>query len=170
MLVSHWRCSGACVDPFSLTVLVMLELPDRNAAFQLFDDEPLRVERRSAMRVCRDDRDAHLAQPKCSKSVLDDQPSDAKPVLGLVCDCGHLTFRHRPVCGVLDSGHRTSVIHVAHTTKEHGDCATRVSACFVDERGNIDGLIDNACAHHPPATGGMTATSSSTPSVVLADA
>src|SRR3954468_22855456 len=104
----------------------MLELPDRHASLELLDDEAHRVERRCAMRMRRNDRDAHVSECKSTEPMLDENTRDAELLIRLTGNRGHLTFRHASIGRVLDAAHGTTIVHVAHAAEEHSGRSARI--------------------------------------------
>src|SRR6185503_8202205 len=67
----------------------------------------------------------------------------------------------RAIGGVLDARDVSPLIHVAHHPEEEHGSAIRAPTHPAENRGHIDWLLDDrGVHHHPPATGGMSATSS----------
>src|SRR5256885_7462531 len=121
------------------------------------------------MRVSDGDSHTCFLQSELSESVLDRDVRRGKTLGGLPRDRIELALGHCLVGGVLDPGHLTAIIQVAnHAEKEYERtiCRPRDGA---QQRHRVDDLaMKPSCRSHPPATGGMTATSSPVRTMVLA--
>ena len=138
----------------------MLPLPDRHALLDLLDHEARGVERVAAVRMGRRDRDAHVSKRERAHAMLDDDLRASEPVGRFGRDLHELALGHRLVRGVLHPRHRAAVVHVAHGAEEERRRAVGAGRHLRDERGRVDRACDDGGARHPPATGGMSATSS----------
>src|SRR5689334_5469855 len=139
----------------------MLALPNRNALLELFDHVARRLERAAAMRMADGDRNTALADCERAEPMLYRDVARVSQGRGLFQNRGELTFCHRPIGSVLDTGDVASLVQVAHHPEEEHGSAVRAPAHPVEDRGHIDWPIDDRGIHrHPPATGGIRATSS----------
>ena len=148
------------IHPFARAVGVVLALPDGHAPLDLLDDAARRVERVAPVRVRGRDRDAHVAERERADAVLDDDVGVPEPLRRFARDLPELARGHRLVRGVLDARHGAAVVDVANGAEEQRRRAVRIGRHLRDERGRVDGARDDRGARHPPATGGMSATSS----------
>src|SRR5512141_507005 len=98
--------------------------------------------------------------------MLDDGAADAEHCFGFREDARHLALCHLFVCGILNSSDGPSPIFGAHCSDEHSGRATFGGSYFLRQRLNVDRVLDDCCSFHPPATGGITATSSPSKTMV----
>src|SRR6185312_10802331 len=138
----------------------MLAFPDRHALLDLLDGVSARVERRAAMRMRCCDHDAHLADGKIA-DTMDRYDSDTRCDRDrLAHDRLHLPLRHPRVRGIFEPRDRARIGAVANRAEERRDSpGVGIPDLFGDGR-HVDGGRDYPGSAHPPATGGITATSS----------
>src|SRR6185312_11225922 len=138
----------------------MFALPDRHALLDLLDGVSAGVERGTAMRMRCCDHDADLADGEIA-DAMDRHDSDAR------CDCDrlphdrlHLPLRHPRVRGIFEPRDGARIGAVANGAEERRHRAGVGIPDLVGDGRHVDGGRGYCRPAHPPATGGMTATSS----------
>ena len=162
------------IHPRALAVDVVLALPDRDALLERFDDVALRVQRRRATRVGGGDRHARLADDQRADAMLDRDVGARKRVTGFARDRQQLALRPsagtprsrcrsrrarrcvRAPCRGRARWRRRPGARRARRARPHRSAIRTMARVHRHRRGPSR----RAHAAQPPATGGMTATSS----------
>ena len=96
----------------------MLELPDRDALLDFFDDKARNVESRTAVSVRRSDCDTYISESERAEAMLDDERRDAESIFSFGDDLLELRLCHRCVRRIINRGNTASVVGVAHGSNE----------------------------------------------------
>src|SRR5438105_10635134 len=110
------------------------------------------------MRRRADDGDRYIADAERSQSVDDADLHVGTSTTDVRNDSGDLLFGHRPVRVIENRLYAFAVVMVPHDTFEDNAGAVRTSPRLADEGCGVDRLVREIA--HPPATGGMNASSS----------
>src|SRR5712664_3960765 len=144
------------LNPFFAAVATQLLLPDRQTLLDLFDHEPTRREGLVAVWGRSGDRNARLTDGNESHAMLQGDARFRPAPTRLVHDAGNLGERHVIVGGVLDAG---DVVIVPHGAEKHARAAA-LGAVDLGEQRRDGYRASREVRHHPPESGGSSATSS----------
>src|SRR5258708_32906396 len=139
----------------------MLALPDGHPALDLVDD-PSRSGVRLVTMAMRDgDSDAHVLERQVPQAMLDGDVRIHEPYDRLVCNGVQLASRHSLVSAVLDASYAAAIVDVAHDAEKENERSVRRSSDAGNQCRWVDWVANELRgAVHPPATGGISATSS----------
>ena len=95
------------------------------------------------MRMSDRDGDAHLFDGECAKSVLDGDVARVESRRRFVHDRVELSRCHGLVGRIVDSGHRSSLVHLAHGAEEEQNGAIGRASDAAQERWDVDGSMND---------------------------
>src|SRR5258707_3178094 len=105
--------------------------------------------------------DAHALERRVPQAMLDGDVRPPEPSARLVCNGLQLASRHSLGSAVLDASYAAAIVDVANHAEKENERSVRRSSDTGHQCRWIDGIANELHrAAHPPATGGINATSS----------
>src|SRR5665213_2555962 len=166
-MIVHDRRAAFAVHPAGVTVEVVLLLPDRDAMFDLIDDEAASQKGFLPVPRAHPHPHGHLAQLQITDAVYASGVFHAKALHGRGDDALAFLIRQQLEGLVLQMPHLLAFVVVAYPAFKRGVATTgRINDLLAFDFG-VDGCLGEAEGFHggslcrqPPATGGMNTTAS----------
>ena len=145
-------------DPFSISVQIMLFLPDRNAMFDLVNDVSAGPESGITMRRGHTDPDSNITHPKRSRTVHRNSMADLETGQSFLDNPLPFFYGEWGVSLIFQPIHRAPLIAVTDPPLEGAEPTGFRQMQPVPQTIQINGRFRHQKARHPPVTGGMNTT------------